>query len=105
MFLKESLGKVLDPLRWCDTRDMLPDGFTKDKVTRDLLVEAMKGKFEFKFESRVYDGVNVTNRAAGALALQPELESAPTHLLVEFGSIFLTALSAVAIWLLFFIWL
>ena len=50
----------------------------------------MKGKFEFKFESRVYDGVNVTNRASGALALQPELDSAPTHLLAEFGSIFLT---------------
>jgi hypothetical protein len=45
---------ILTELAWCDTRDMIADALTKGKVDRDVLLEAMKGRFKLKHEKKVW---------------------------------------------------
>ncbi|CAE7444645.1 unnamed protein product [Symbiodinium necroappetens] len=39
---------------WCDTRDMIADALTKGKVSRDALLEAMKGMYSQVHEAKRY---------------------------------------------------
>ena len=48
-----SLGLV-ESIQWCDTRDMVADGHTKGSIDRHLLLEAMQGRQEYKYDVKRY---------------------------------------------------
>jgi hypothetical protein len=50
LWLRDILQKkIIDKLRWVDTRDMSADGHTKGSIPRDLLLAAMIGRHTYQY--------------------------------------------------------
>jgi hypothetical protein len=55
LWLREMSEKsLIKNIYWVDTRDMLADGLTKGNIPRDLLIQAMQGKFQLKHDNETF---------------------------------------------------
>jgi len=62
-WLRELLQlRLIETIQWCDTRDMTADGHTKGSIDRQLLLEVMSGKQQYRHEVKRYSPHRVERR-------------------------------------------